>query len=133
MKIKVAYICAISNKEIHSHLPLKMDVWTKMLYRKNHLPLTADVKEKAVWNSNFIEQIQQNHKDVELHVIAPYDFLAVKSYEYEQSGIHYHFFRDDDNNLLRIFFRRMTKAIPDFHRNRKVIKRDTHPITQDDG
>ena len=121
--IKVVYICTIANKDIHSHLPLKMDMWTKLLYKKNHFTLTVEVKELAVWNTNFIELIQQNHKNVELHVIAPYKFLKTKTFEYEQGNIHYHFFRSDDENLLRIFIRRIMKVVPDYHRNRKIIKR----------
>lgn len=129
--IKVAYICTIANKDINAHLPLKMDVWTKLLYRKHHFPLNVDVKDVAVWNSNFIEQIHRNHKDVELHVIAPYRFLKVKSFEYEQSNIHYHFFRNDDDNLLRVFFRRIMKVTPDYHRNRKVVKRIIDKVQPD--
>jgi len=72
-KLKVALICHFRNKEIDQELNL----------RKTR-------NEMAPWITGLIK-LFQNKKEIELHVISPYDYLG-KQVSFEKNGIHYHFY-----------------------------------------
>lgn len=93
-KIKVAWICHFSNKEINDKLPLKVRGLYAFLYRafKGKSPST-DIPDFGVWNINALYEMKKFTDKVELHVISPYPHLKSKRYEYEEDGIFFHFFR----------------------------------------
>lgn len=70
--MKVVWICHFSNKEIVDALPL---------YKKVH--------EFAPWISNLITEFE-NHKEIELHIIAPYFFIK-RFTQLNIRGIYYYF------------------------------------------
>ena len=71
-KIKVVWICHFTNEEVQSLLK----VW-------------KNANEFAPWIPNFLRGFE-NNKDVEIHVIAPHDYLRRKT-KFELRNIQYHF------------------------------------------
>ncbi|MFW5804197.1 MAG: glycosyltransferase family 4 protein [bacterium] len=71
-KLKVIWICQFTNKEIQTKLPL----W-------------KHINEFAPWIPNKIKGIQDKD-DVELHVIAPHQYLKKQVY-IKEGNIHYYF------------------------------------------
>lgn len=107
-KIKVALICLMSNSDIRDRLPLKMGTAEKLIRKacgKSTKPFLADM---YIWNTNLIEEIRSYTDKVEMHVIAPYPYLAKPIYEYDDRGVYYHFFRnrewDATHEIARKFF-----------------------------
>lgn len=73
-KIKVVWICHFSNLEI-----------------QKRLPLVKQLPQFAPWISLLINEFE-NHPEIELHVISPFEWLKRDS-ELEINGISYYFFR----------------------------------------
>lgn len=121
-RIKVAYICHFSNMAIRSQLPKKVVFFKRISLAKNHLPQTVDVPDFAVWNTNCINELKKYTDRIELHVIAPYRYLKPKTFTFMEDGIHYHFFRSDDDNPFYVFFRRLFHISCSYKRNRKIVK-----------
>ena len=119
--IRVAYICHFSNKAVHDALPLRLSWKDRLLLRLRKKPVSTNVEDSAIWNTNAIEELKKLRDEIELHVIAPYPFLAEPTYEYEDDGVSYHFYRDDDNlgafmqrnvfKFIKLSYRRERKRI----------------------
>lgn len=90
-RIKVVWICEVSNPEIRSHLHLHNTkyYWKNILKRilnKNNLFQYFD---RGVWNTLAIKEFEK-HPEVELHVITPMNGVKRKLEEFEMNGIFYH-------------------------------------------
>lgn len=132
-KIKVAAICHLSNAEIRERLPLKIGIFEKMIRRicgKNTDPFVPDF---AVWNTNLIKEISAYSERIELHIIAPYPYLVQDVHEYEDNGVFFHFFRDEENNFVRRIIQKIAPFLPigSYKRNRKKVKKKVGEINPD--
>ena len=93
-KIKVAWICHFSNKEINEKLPLKVRGLYAFLYRVfKGKSVSTEVPDFGVWNINALDEMKNFTDKVDLHIVAPYPHLEPKTFEFEEDGINYHFFR----------------------------------------
>ncbi len=95
--IKVAIICTFSNQSVRERLTYKIPWWEKLgkrLMGKKVNPTT----DLAIWISNAIHEFEKRTKDVDLHVIAPAEFID-KDTKFELNGIHYFFFNDEQTTL----------------------------------
>ena len=102
-KIKVAWICHLSNEEIRSNIKLDK---TSLGYRfLNFLGKVTPVRDYAQWNTNAIN-VFKKFDDVELHVISPHLQLSDKIVEFVSEGIHYHLFRSEDDTFFFRFKRK---------------------------
>ena len=106
-KIKVAWICHLSNEEIRSHIRLDK---TSLKYKILHLlgKLTP-VRDYAKWNTNAIN-VFKNFNDVELHIISPHLQLSDKIVEFASDGINYHLFWSEDDSFIFRFKRKYLKG-----------------------
>ena len=111
-KIKVVWVCHFTNEEIQSLLPL----------RKKSL------EEFAPWVPNFLTGFE-NNEDVEIHVIAPHNYLRRES-KLVLRNIHYYFipfgipflhrhwpnfFRFDVYTNFYFFRRKLEKIVKDIN------------------
>ena len=76
-KIKVVWICHLSNEKIRENLHLKSRA------NKNAL------KDFAQWNTNGIDEFK-NFDDIELHIISPHMQLSSKLEEFVNDKVPYH-------------------------------------------
>lgn len=120
-KIKVLWLCSVSNAEMREHYQTKAGFVLKWIYKKfKHT--TTDDKDHAQWDTNAIKEIEKRD-DVELHVVCPKRFLNKKYVNFEMNGVCYHLFRDENSALLPwLYSQTITKFSSEFHRNRKRIK-----------
>lgn len=94
-KIKVVWVCSVSNAEIRKHLTFKNDILSRTF---NSNPIF----DLAQWNTNAINEFK-NFEDVELHIISKHKHLKYNLTEFVEEGIHYHIFKsEDDYNLFKL-------------------------------
>lgn len=132
-KIKVAVICHLSNERIRERLPLKMCFTEKLIRRICRKNTEPSVPDFAVWNTNLIEEIGAYTDRIEMHIIAPYPYLAQDVYEYEDNGVFFHFFRGEENNFVRRIIQKITPflSMASYKRNRKKIKEIVGEVNPD--
>lgn len=130
-KIKVVWICHFSNKEVQNHLPLSLDLITKIKFLINHIPFKINVDDFAVWVTNGINEMKHFSNNIELHVISPYPYLNVRIYEYKNDGIYYHFFKNEDNEFINVLLNYFYKKQKKYKKNRRLIKHIIERIQPD--
>lgn len=97
-KIKVVWICHLSNPEIRNNL--KFRKWSIVEVSKRIVG-KGKYYDFASWNTKGIHEFEK-FEDVELHIIAPhYGINGLQ--EFELNNIHYHFFHTEDDNMLSLF------------------------------
>ena len=96
-RIKVVWICHLSNEEIRKKL--SFTPWAS----KNAW------KDYSQWNTNGINEFKR-FDDIELHVISPHIGLSSKIKEFVEDGIHYHIFRSEDDRFIFRLKRKILKS-----------------------
>ena len=116
-RIKVVWLCHFSNSNVHDRLELGDYGLKRVLRGLSRKPLNTSVPDYAVWITNGIQELEKMD-DVELHVVSPYPHLKYKLEEFQDRGVYYHFFHNEDEGLLNYFLcRKQTK----YRKNRKTI------------
>lgn len=112
-KIKVVWLCHFSNEEVHNKLNLRQPFL--------HKTSRCLVSDFAVWITNGIAEIEKMD-EVELHVVAPYPYLKNRLQEYENRGVYYHFFQNEDETVATYIKRCFKKSkFSSYLRNRKIV------------
>jgi glycosyltransferase involved in cell wall biosynthesis len=93
-KIKVAWICHFSNKEIRDMLPISKKKLLKGIKSLFGREVNHNYNDFAPWVTNLIKEFE-NFNAVELHIVAPFTGLKKFIFEYENKGVFYHFFKPD--------------------------------------
>ena len=96
--MKVAWICHFSNQEVRNKPPLSnMRIFN---FLRSILGKTKfEYGDFAPWINNLIKEFEK-FEDVELHIIAPHAGLSPFKYSFEMNGIHYHFFKSEDDTIF---------------------------------
>lgn len=95
-KLKVVWICHLSNEEIRTNLYLAP--WAS----KNAW------NDFSQWNTNGINEFKK-FEDVELHVVSPHIGLLSKLKEFVSDGVHYHIFKSEDDSFCFRLKRKILK------------------------
>jgi len=128
--MKVAWICHFSNQDVRNKLPL-----SKMRISNFLRSILGKTKFKygdfAPWMNNLIKEFEK-FEEVELHIIAPHTGLKKKRFDFEMNGIHYHFFKSEDDTL----FSRIKNTLgfiksQKYQKNRLQIKQTIDQIQPD--
>lgn len=120
-KIKVVWLCHFSNCEVHKRLDLQQGWLLGILKSMRRRKVDTDVPEFAIWVTNGIKEFER-FEEIELHVVSPYPYLNYNFQEFTLNGIYYHFFKNEDDDVLKQIYRRVFK--PHFWKyseNRKRI------------
>ena len=125
-KIKVALICHFSNDTIRNVLHQRIP-WYEKVGRAILKKAPPTLNDFAQWNTNAIQELSKVN-NIELSVIAPAQYMQRKECCWEESNVHYYFFRDEDDYLVN----KIGSVIRPHHynryeKNRIVIK---HYLTQ---
>ena len=155
-KIKVVWVCHLMNPEIGKHLPQTLSVGrkTKLFFARLFLrlipPSNYGLKqgitklcdklskpiptEFAVWNTNGIIELKKR-PEIELHIIAPLYWISRKGLCYEEDGVHYHFFRNQQGSFVYLIWREIYRLLIrksyGMPANRKRIARYVEQIKPD--
>ncbi len=131
-RIKVVWVCHLMNPEIGKHLPQTLSfgrriklAFAKILCRlippskyslKSGITKLCDKLSKpvptefAIWNTNGINELK-NRPEIELHIVAPLYWISRKGLCYEEEGVFYHFFRNQQGNLFFLVWREIYKLL----------------------
>lgn len=126
-KIKVAWICQISNQQIRNKL--KFYKYTPMaLLRMFYGNIFQH--DCAKWNTNAIEEFEK-FDDIELHIISPHLYIS-RLQEFSINNIHYHIFNSEDDNVIDVLKTRvLKKKRTNYNKNSKTINRLIERINPD--
>lgn len=98
-KIKIAYICWLSNPFVRSKLDLRDYKWRNVILRLFQQP-TSCYLDYGIWNSDFVEEFKQMN-DYEFHIISPHNGMkGNRVVEFTKDGIYYHIYKCDSNLLI---------------------------------
>ena len=100
-KLTVAWICHFSNQEVRNKLPLsnmRISNFLRSILGKTKF----EYGDFAPWINNLIKEFEK-FEEVELHIIAPHTGLKKKRFDLEMNGIHYHFFKSEDDTLFSLY------------------------------
>lgn len=108
-RIKVVWICSVSNSKIRGHLELYLPLWQKVLRFLLRRPLNESVADSAQWNTNALNVFERNN-DVDLHVIFVHSQMRHKIQTFKENGISYYAVSEDDDSFLSFFRRHFIKG-----------------------
>ena len=120
-KLKVAWVCQVSNPEIRANLTYSKNIIDLMLRKIMHKPRRLD--DYGVWITNAIEEFK-HFDDIEVHVISLHSHINKKVIDFQKDGVYYHFFKsEDDVTALGKFFNKITGKFvsSDYDKNRLII------------
>lgn len=117
-RIKVVWLCHLSNESIREHLHLRVPVLERIVRRITHNPCKEN-SDFAVWNTNGIREFEKFTEEIELHIIAPFHYLVSREARFDMNGIHYYFYQDRPSFLLKEFAKRFFKYHTKYSSNRK--------------
>lgn len=130
-KLKVAWICHFSNKEIRDILPLSKKGFKNTIISFFKVRLNHSYSDFAPWVTNLVKEFEK-FDNVELHVIAPHYGMKHLSNEFKLNGVHYYFFKGDsvffNLSIFNFFFQNIQ---PKFRRNRYFVQRFIKRINPD--
>ncbi len=129
-KLKIAYLCWLSNQRVRSHLCLRNNSFRNLILRFLHKP-ECSYSDYAIWNTDFIEEFR-SFSDYEFHVVSPHNGMIKNLSEFVEDGIQYHIYKCD-TNLLFEAYRSYTRQNErnDYMRIRKTVKQIIHTINPD--
>ena len=126
-RIKVVWLCHFSNESVHNSLVLG-NTWLKSALRTVlRKPVNTKVSDYAVWITNGIREFEKI-QDVELHIVSPYPYLKNQIQEFEKNGIYYHFFHNEDEDIIKRF---IIFGKKDYRKNRRIISKLIKKIRPD--
>lgn len=126
-KIKVVWICSMSNSAIRERL--KFYKWTPMAILRR-LKGVMPVYDLHKWNSNGIAEFEK-FGDIELHIISPHNYLS-HTQEFNINGVYYHFIKNEKDCLIDFIKRNIWKKIrTDYKINAKRICKIVEKINPD--
>lgn len=129
-KIRVVWVCSFSNEKIRAKLPFDSGGCFKALYKLLGVTFGRET-DSAIWNTNAIEEMEKIN-DMGLHVICPVRGLAKDEVVYEDNGIHYYFFREQNSNIVRFVCHQLfTQYTSQYKKNRRTISQFISEIRPD--
>lgn len=96
-KLKVAYICHVSNTQIRSNLKLS-NLKFENLIRKILGKRKVQYRDYSIWNTLCFKEMEKI-EDIELHAIIPHPGMKETTQEFTINGIHYHCFRQRSERI----------------------------------
>lgn len=126
-KMKVAWICSVSNPMLREHLKLYIPFWQKILRCILKKPLSENVGDSAVWNTNALKEFEKI-KVIDLHVIFVHPLMRHKIQRFEENGIHYYAVSEGDDSVVSFFRKRFIKGSLPYEETWKRIVRLVNEI-----
>jgi len=119
--MKVLWISNFSNPRVRESLNLQVNIF-EVLARKLLKKPKKQWVDHAPWITNGIKEFEK-FDNIELHVVSPHYGISNKTETFELNGINYHFFKPDDDSVLKKVKEYFYKSIESkYSGNRKVIK-----------
>lgn len=134
-KIRVALICNITNPRIQSNLKLKVGLIDKFArrIRGSSYDVSKLAGECNVFIENAIHEYEKCCDSMEFHIISAHGWMDGEIQEFEQNGIFYHFFQNENQSLKnRILYRVIPSTqFSNYKNNRRKIANFISKISPD--
>lgn len=128
--MKVLWICHFSNPQVREKLNLTVSFIEALARKLLKIP-QKQWNDFAAWITNGIEEFEK-FDDIELHVVSPHYGIKKRIDSFELNGIFYHFFKPDDDSIIKKMRRYISKNIEsDYEGNRKAISNLIESINPD--
>lgn len=119
-KLKVVWICSISNYQIREKIKFSNTYYKKILARLFHKSFPPPT-DYPIWNTNAVHEFE-NFSDISLTVVFPYPGIQGNMQRFSINGINYICFRPQDDNLLSFLKRRLAdKKEWNYKKHRHVV------------
>ena len=126
--IRIVWLCSFSNEKMRKHLSIKYSWLERMAFCV--LGRSVSETDTAIWNTKAIEEFEKISA-VDLHIISPIRNLSTRYVEYQEDGINYHFFRDENSSLfrkvIRFLFIRNSSHFKINRRRIRFLLNEIHP------
>lgn len=119
-KIRVVWICSVSNPMIREHLELGRPWWMKIIARCMRRGKSVNVYDSAQWNTNALNEFEKIN-DVELHVIFTHPWMKHWEQRFEHENIRYYAVNEGQKSLLCLLRNEMSKAEPHYEKSWEKI------------
>lgn len=129
-KIKIAWICTVSNKDIRDRANVRVGVVEHIIRKIICKPIAPTTPDVAVWNTNAFNEFKK-HPEIELHIICPYSYLKDRLQTFEIEGIYYHLCRNENVSLWTLLLKRILRHPYSFPCNRRRINQFLDDINPD--
>lgn len=129
-KIKVVWICSVSNEKIRGHLDLGLPLWQKLIKKLFNKDDRLCVYDIAVWNTNALKEFEKID-NVDLHVIIVHYRMCKKVQCFQENGINYYVVSDGDGRIFQFVHNNLFKSRPTFNRTWKLVNRFINEIQPD--
>lgn len=127
-KIKVVWLCHFSNSFVHERLHFRINPLIRMIRKLFRRSLSLEVPEFANWITNGITECEKIN-ELELHVVSPCRHLKGRTQEFMANGVHYHFFHNEDDDLIPFISRNLFhKKKYEYKKNCRIIKKIINSI-----
>jgi glycosyltransferase involved in cell wall biosynthesis len=128
--MKVLWICHFSNSQIREKIKIADKIFENFIRKKLGLS-QIQVSDFAAWITNGIEEFEK-FSEVELHVVSPHYNMTKKMVDFQLNGIHYHFFRPDDDSILKKILKFFSNNnVSKYKGNRKIVKKIIQEVNPD--
>lgn len=106
-KLKVVWICHFSNQDVRKQMRFSINPIERYLRKITGYNINVENhSDYAQWITNGINTIK-NHKNIELHVISPHNYLDKPTSEFYIDDVFYHFFRPSNVRLFSIIYNKL--------------------------
>lgn len=129
-KIKVAWICQVSNAFLRSYLDLRLPLWRKMIGALRGEVVKDEVPDNSHWNSNAIDEFAKL-SDVELHVVFVHSNMRKHKQCFSANGIKFYAINAGDTSLLRYIKWHIPRITPSYKGTWNSIKTIIEKISPD--
>ena len=121
-RIRVVWICSVSNAELRSHIDMGLCFFQKTAYKLMRKNYSETISDSAHWNTNAIEEFQ-SIDDVDVHVIFVHSRVRHNVQRFIIGNINFYAVNVSD----AVFHNQLRKHIlhrePNFHRiHRRIIE-----------
>lgn len=128
--MKVLWICKFSNPQVRERLGLSVSLF-EVVVRKLLRQRQKQWDDYGAWITNGLVEFEK-FTDIELHVVSPHYGMVKKNVSFQLNGINYHFFKPDNDTMLKRLRGLLFKKIASEHTgNRNFIKRIVSKLNPD--
>lgn len=130
-KLKVVWITEFSNSEVRARIPRKPNLLECIIKRLKGQKISFANSDLGQWVTNGIHEFEK-FEDVELHVIAPFSYLADDVVRFIQNGIFYYFINNEFRTSKEMLLRQLCKHhLCKYRKNSKRIVQLVNDISPD--
>ena len=129
-KLKVAWICMVSNEQLRRHIDFSMPLWHRIIRSLKKRTTCEQPTDYGKWNTNAIREFE-NIEEVELHVIFVHSGMNKWLQDFTENGVHYYAVSKGDTSLRTYLRMHLLGKRPHFKKTHRIIARQVKRIQPD--